>query len=747
MENPYRFFADKDKKGNWRYFEAKTYLLELQVSHALVAMAKKESTLSYTDKECDDLIKDYENDNEIELGEEQKEAVKKTLKNRVSIITGGPGRGKTTIEDIIIKGWKAKGGKTILLAPTGRAAQRMTQATEEEAKTIQRKLLAYETGCDEESYFLPTLVLVDEMSMCTLQLLARLINFSKAGDIHFTFIGDANQLPCIGLGDVFKDMIKSGLIPCTKLLKCYRNAGAISYNSDIINNGGMMRDFKKDNTFKLVTMESVESVQETIINLYGKMKERFKPDEIGIIVPCRKSGKTCANELNRLIQEKYNLFTGKKNEIHYKDKLFRVNDRIIHTRNCYNMQYEDRYGIGLGVFNGETGTITKIDPYAKIIYVQFDGDDEKQVIYDFEHMKFLELAYAITVHKAQGSEYKCVISAFVNGDYNLLCRNMIYTAETRAKELMILLGSNKAIAMAISNAYVEDDNGVHNYLSSNSSRDKLVYACLQRNRDENGNGRIDAAEVKWYPAAINQLTDIWMGKDALPSEAHLYQNGDVKYRRYLSSDGQELYAEEGSSIGGYKFTYANSLPGSISAPTRYDYRCVRNLGMSEGVPAKTTIPQPYVQHDERGKMFTLTYMASVSVRGVGDFATDELANHTELDLTNRPYLKFEYKDAENISLTWEQVNRLVDQHKSPCAKYNTGGQIGWRLPNQRELSIMAAWCDNTGWGGSTHCQTRTGASPFMTGKGSTSGHSGGYHFMTLPSGGFKGPVRCVRDVK
>lgn len=299
----------------------------------------------------------------------------------------------------------------------------------------------------------------------------------------------------------------------------------------------------------------------------------------------------------------------------------------------------------------------------------------------------------------------------------------------------------------ISNAYVVDDNGVHNYLSSNSSRDKLVYACLQRNRDENGNGRIDAAEVKWYPAAINQLTDIWMGKDALPSEAHLYQNGDVKYRRYLSSDGQELYAEEGSSIGGYKFTYANSLPGSISAPTRYDYRCVRNLGMSEGVPAKTTIPQPYVQHDERGKMFTLTYMASVSVRGVGDFATDELANHTELDLTNRPYLKFEYKDAENISLTWEQVNRLVDQHKSPCAKYNTGGQIGWRLPNQRELSIMAAWCDNTGWGGSTHCQTRTGASPFMTGKGSTSGHSGGYHFMTLPSGGFKGPVRCVRDVK
>lgn len=150
---------------------------QIEIPEGISKEDYNKATNRIRDKECDDLIKDYENDNEIELGEEQKEAVKKTLKNRVSIITGGPGRGKTTIEDIIIKGWKAKGGKTILLAPTGRAAQRMTQATEEEAKTIQRKLLAYETGCDEESYFLPTLVLVDEMSMCTLQLLARLINF------------------------------------------------------------------------------------------------------------------------------------------------------------------------------------------------------------------------------------------------------------------------------------------------------------------------------------------------------------------------------------------------------------------------------------------------------------------------------------------------------------------------------------------------------------------------------------------
>lgn len=304
---------------------------------------------------------------------------------------------------------------------------------------------------------------------------------------------------------------------------------------------------------------------------------------------------------------------------------------------------------------------------------------------------------------------------------------------------------NPSWSSYISDNYVEDNNGIHNYLSSNKDRDKLVYACLQRNRDENGNGRIDAAEVKWYPAAINQLTDIWMGKDALPSEAHLYQNGDVKYRRYLSSNGRELYSEEGSSIGEYKFKWANSLP-NISKPTQYDYRCVRNLGMSEGVPEKNTIPQSYVQHDSANKRFTLTYMASVSIRGAGDFATDELANHTELDLTNRPYLKFEYKDAERGNYTWMAVNKLVDQHQSPCAKYNTGGQIGWRLPNQRELSIMAAWCDKDGWGGSSHCQTRTGASPFMTGKNNF-GHSGGYHFMTLPSDDSNGPVRCVRDVK
>lgn len=317
----------------------------------------------------------------------------------------------------------------------------------------------------------------------------------------------------------------------------------------------------------------------------------------------------------------------------------------------------------------------------------------------------------------------------------------------------------------VSDNYVEDNNGIHNYLtSSNSYRHQLVYACLQRNRDEDGDGKIDAAEVKWYPASINQYTDIWMGKDALPTEAHLYQNGDVRYRRYCSStNGKELYSEEGSSIEYFGFWYANSLSGSIAAPTKYDYRCLRNLGMSNDAPtAKTDIPQPYVIHDEANKTFTLTYMASVSIRPEGEFQSGELVNHTELDLLNRPYLKFEYKNAGKTSnadlYSWKAVNKLVDDNKSPCAKFNNGVETGWRLPNQRELSIMAAWCsedswgqtyneDNKQWERSPYHQTRTAASPFMGGK-EGSGHCGGYHYMTLPSGGgFPGPVRCVRDVK
>ncbi|RHR53959.1 DUF4906 domain-containing protein [Parabacteroides sp. AF17-28] len=303
--------------------------------------------------------------------------------------------------------------------------------------------------------------------------------------------------------------------------------------------------------------------------------------------------------------------------------------------------------------------------------------------------------------------------------------------------------SSKEWDSYISNAVVSSGN----HLSSNLDNGaKLVWACLQRNRDENGNDKIDADEIKWYPASINQYTDIWIGKDALPVEAHLYPNGSNIYWRYLSSNGNEFYAEEGSSINGYKFLYANGIKGA-SAPTSYDYRCVRNLGMDSdaGKPASAEngMPDDYVTVG--AGEFTFPYINKDALRGENDVQKAEFAVHTELDPANRPYIKgFEYKNAENINwLVWEDMRDLVDRGQSPCAKYNKNGVTGWRLPNQRELSLMASR-STAGWSESYYHWARTTSS--LSGK-TNLGYGGRPDFISIPakSNDYRGPVRCVRD--
>lgn len=333
---------------------------------------------------------------------------------------------------------------------------------------------------------------------------------------------------------------------------------------------------------------------------------------------------------------------------------------------------------------------------------------------------------------------------------------------------------NKGWTVFISNKIVEDQNGIHDRMKLQSNNSKLVYSCLQRNRDENGNKTIDANEIKWYPAAINQLSDIWVGKDALPVESHLYPNGSNVYWRYLSSDGRELYAEEGSSINGWKFSYANSLGEKVSAPTHYDYRCVRNLGMDDTRPAVATgnsnYPQDYIQ--SIGDGFKLTYMAPAAVRPTGDFQNGEFASHDELSTLNRPYSSFKYKNKSEFvfkgkdafvlgsgsggeKMSWSYVDAQTKKNNSPCAILNTNGETGWRLPNQRELAIMSSRCSSDSWitdskQNPVYCISRTAAAAFLTGKsglGHQGGTSDGLPFMTIPSSGFTGPARCVKDLK
>lgn len=451
-EDPFHFIADKDEKGHWRYYDAKTYYLELLVAYRLIMLAKKESTIKYSDEECEALIQEYENTYGIELGGEQKEAVRKSLQNRVFITTGGPGRGKTTIEALTILGWERKGAQIELLAPTGRAAQRMSEATQEDAQTIHRKLISFEMGCEVPHG--TELILVDEMSMVTLPLMARLLSLAENGDCHIGFIGDANQLPCIGIGKVFEDMIDSGVIPCTVLKTCYRNSGSISKNSDIINAGEPIDKLITDHAFKLLRTKDPESAQQMIVKIYGKMVERFGSSEVCVLVPCRQRGMTCTNALNRIIQSEYNPEKGK--ELRSGDFVFRPGDRVMNLKNFYDLSFVYKGTKGQGVFNGETGTVIDVNTFEKIVIVKLD--DGKIVEFSGKYLKKLTLAYAMTVHKAQGSEYKCVISALMDSDYTLLCRKILYTLETRAKEMMVLMGSTSAITKAITNTYIEPRN-------------------------------------------------------------------------------------------------------------------------------------------------------------------------------------------------------------------------------------------------------------------------------------------------
>lgn len=318
----------------------------------------------------------------------------------------------------------------------------------------------------------------------------------------------------------------------------------------------------------------------------------------------------------------------------------------------------------------------------------------------------------------------------------------------------------------ISSAVKEDNNGIHDYMmGSLSNKNKLLYACLQRNRDEDGDGKIDNEEVKWYPAAIDQYSDIWVGRAALPVETYLYSNEvptSQGYRRYLSSDGKELYAEEGASIGSFGFVYANSIwdTDGENLEKKYDYRCLRNLGKKHERPSVDDMPQHYVQRN--GNTLTLTYMKAEAKRSGENFMKAEITPHDESSNLNRPYMAFEFKEEfvyadNNGRWGWDAVNDLVTNFPddSPCAQFNKNlgkDDPKWRLPNQRELSLMTSNYSNWSNNGTveSYVQTRTGSSlprKKRDNNGYSGGYAGGKPFVTLATNNFTGPVRCVRDVK
>lgn len=480
--------------GNNRLiYIANTYKAECEVASILVHMSMQPSLLKFNDSEINEALIQSEKDglkklriedakkpvmqrlcpNKFNFGEDQKDAVRMALKNRVSCITGGPGRGKTTILKEVIKLWKRKDreAEVILLAPTGKAAKRMTESTGIEAYTISR--FVRDKGIKIGT---KTIVFADEMSMTDIFLLLLLLN--KVKNCQFIFVGDKDQLPSVGVGKCLEDIINSNCIPVTYLTTCYRNDGSILNNITLINAGCRLQELAVDTHFKTLWINERDKVFNSVIDTYMNNYERYGVNNIMVLAAMTDS----VNKLNNSLQQRINPKTPNKIDVNINGYLIRVGDRVMQTFNNYDIEGIDAKGnIISGVFNGDTGTVTDIkkvidsDTNIEEYNITVLFDDGKTIIYQKKsEYSNLVLAYAITYHKSQGSEAKMVICMLTTADYILLQRKILYTGVSRGKELVYLIGGAKAFSMAISN-FSEKDSVRYTRLKEKMQELKNVY--------------------------------------------------------------------------------------------------------------------------------------------------------------------------------------------------------------------------------------------------------------------------------
>ena len=395
---------------------------------------------------------------------QQEEALRAAANTGLLLITGGPGTGKTTILNGILSLYDQMGLSCLLCAPTGRAAKRLSEVTGQEASTIHRLLGAgidHHTGklyfCKDESDPLKAdAIIVDEMSMVDIQLLHSLLR-AIPPRTRLILVGDPDQLPPVGPGFPCSDILRSGKLPVIRLTEIFRQAqqSLIVMNAHRVNQGQLPELKNVKNDFFFLPARSEDGVGQTIVGLCSTRLPNnmgISPDQIQVLSPTKK-GSAGTVHLNRLLQQSLNPAAPGKRERQYGDVIFREGDRVMQIRNNYDMMWkkQDNSMVGAGVFNGDVGVITRIDPDVETVTVLFD---DREADYDFSQLNELELAYAMTVHKSQGSEYRAVVLSAWNGSPYLLNRSVLYTAITRARELLIIVGREETIAVMTQNAKV-----------------------------------------------------------------------------------------------------------------------------------------------------------------------------------------------------------------------------------------------------------------------------------------------------
>lgn len=447
--------------------QTQIYSASFYYMEANTATMLRELDIAYdvADAEIEQRIHNIEKQTGMQLDEHQVQAVKEAVRNGLLVITGGPGTGKTTTINTIIRYFEMEGMDIFLAAPTGRAAKRMSETTGFEARTIHR-MLELNGGMEGSAGFernetnpLETdLVIIDEMSMVDITLMNSLLKAIAPGT-RLILVGDINQLPSVGPGSVLKDIIQSEAFNVVMLTKIFRQASTsdIIVNAHKINRGEEVSLDNKSMDFFFLKRYEADIIINVVLQLVKQKLPKFvdaTPYDIQVLTPMRK-GLLGVERLNGILQQYLNPPDQSKREKEHGDMVFREGDKVMQTKNNYQLEWEicTKFGLtvdkGMGIFNGDMGIITEINDFAETMTVEFD--EGRKVEYSYKLLDELELAYAITIHKSQGSEYPAVVIPLLSGPSMLMNRNLLYTAVTRARKCVTLVGNDATFNQMIQN--------------------------------------------------------------------------------------------------------------------------------------------------------------------------------------------------------------------------------------------------------------------------------------------------------